>query len=207
MNRNPEKSGIGYPEGPNLEEEDILEAMKEISGYLDITPGDFKEVYSLAYHQALERLSREITAGKIMTREVVAVRVDTPLAEVALAMGEKGISGVPVLDAAGQVVGMISEKDFLRQMGVTGPENFMSLVARCLQSKGCVALPIKKQKAADLMSSPAVTVREETSVQEIAGLFMAKGINRVAVADPAGRLRGIVSRADIVKAYLHRAKS
>jgi CBS domain-containing protein len=205
MSHNPEINEIGSPQGPALEEQDILEAMKRIPGYLDITPGDFKEVYQLAYHHALERLRREVTAGEIMTREVVTVQIDTPLADVAQAMGHRGISGVPVLDAAGQVVGMISEKDFLRQMGAESA-NFMSLVAQCLKSKGCVALPIKKQKAEDLMSSPAITVREETSVQEIAGIFIAQKINRVAVTDPAGRLHGIVSRGDIIKATRHRAK-
>jgi len=190
------------PPGIDLKDEDIYEAMKSIPGYLDITPGDFKEVYQLAYRHALERLSREVTAGEIMTREVVTVRPDTPLAEVAEAMGNRGISGVPVVDPNGQVVGVISEKDLLTQMGLSEPKNFMSLVASCLKSKGCVALPIKQREAADLMSSPAVTVGPDTSVKEIAAIFTAKGLNRVPVTDPEGRLLGLVSRADIVKAAM-----
>ena len=190
------------PKGIDLKDEDIYEAMKSIPGYLDITPGDFKEVYHLAYAHALERLSRAVTAREIMTREVVSVRPDTPLAEVAEAMGSRGISGVPVVDDAGRVVGVISEKDFLTHLGVAEPKNFMTLVASCLQSQGCVALPIKKRLAADLMSSPAVTVGPETSVKEIAALFTAKGINRVPVTDPDGRLLGIVTRGDLVKAAL-----
>ena len=197
----------GAPAGIDLKEEDIYEAMKKIPGYLDITPGDFKEVYLLAYQHAWERLRRRVTAGEIMTREPVAVQPDTPLAAVAEAMGQRGISGVPVVDEAGRVVGVISEKDFLTHMGVTEPQNFMTLVASCLKSKGCVALPIKKQKAAGLMSAPAVTVTEDTPVEEIAGIFTARKINRVPVTDPAGRLRGIVSRGDLVKATLKGAGS
>ena len=49
----------------------------------------------------------------------------------------------------------------------------MTLVASCLRNKGCVALPIKKQTAGDLMSAPAVTVRPETTVREVAELFAA----------------------------------
>ncbi len=188
--------------GIELKDEDIFEAMKAIPGYLDITPGDFKEVYRLAYRHALERLSRTVTAAEIMTREVVAVRPDTPLAEVAAAMGRRGISGVPVVDEAGKVVGVISEKDFLTHMGVTQPQNFMVLVASCLQSRGCVALPIKKRQAADIMIAPAVTVGPAASVKEIAALFTARGINRVPVTDPEGRLLGLVSRGDIVKAAM-----
>jgi CBS domain-containing membrane protein len=198
---------LGQRAGIDLKDEDVFEAMRQIPGYLDITPKDFKEVYYLAYRHAVERLSRAVTAGEIMTREVVAVRTDTPLAEVAAAMGQRGISGVPVLDQTGMVVGIISEKDFLTQMGVTEPQNFMSLVARCLRSKGCVALPIKKQFAGDIMTAPAVTVREGTPVQEIAKIFTAQGINRVAVTDAAGRLLGIVTRGDIVQATTVRGQA
>jgi CBS domain-containing membrane protein len=190
------------PPALDLKDEDIFEAMKAIPGYLDITPGDFKELYQLAYRHALERLNRAVTAQEIMTREVVTVPPDSPLAEVAAAMGHRGISGVPVVDPAGRVVGVISEKDFLTQLGVAAPGNFMSLVASCLKSKGCVALPIKKQTAGDLMSAPAVTVGPDTSVKEIAALFTAQGINRVPVTDAAGRLLGIVSRGDLVKAAM-----
>ena len=81
--------------GIEIKEEDILEAMRAIPGYLDITPGDFKEVYRLAFQHALERLSRAVTAAEIMTTDVVTVKPDTPVAEVAAAMGRRGVSGVP----------------------------------------------------------------------------------------------------------------
>ena len=197
---------LNMPESINLTEADILEAMKKIPGYLDITPLDFKEVYCLAYRQAVERLSREVTAREVMTQEVTHVQIDTPLAEVAESMGGRGVSGVPVLNRAGQVVGVISEKDFLSRMGVTGPKNFMNLVAGCLKTKGCIALPLKQQKAEDIMSSPAVTVAEDATVREIANLFTTKNINRAVVTNKDGLLLGIVSRGDIVKATMRGAR-
>ena len=54
---------LDLPESIDLTETDVLEAMKEIPGYLDITPRDFKEIYSLAYRQARSRLFREVTAA------------------------------------------------------------------------------------------------------------------------------------------------
>jgi CBS domain-containing membrane protein len=186
--------------GIEIKEEDILEAMRAIPGYLDITPGDFKEVYRLAFQHALERLSREVTAAEIMTTDVVTVTPDMPVAEVAAAMGKRGVSGVPVVDAENKVVGVISEKDFLTRMGVQDAKNFMSLVANCLMTKGCMALPSTAALAGDIMNSPAVTVAPDTPVRDIAGLLTQRGINRVAVTDPAGRLLGLVSREDIVKA-------
>jgi CBS domain-containing membrane protein len=197
-----EGTGGGPRAKIDLKEEDIFAAMRQIPGYLDITPGDFKEIYALAFQHALERLNREVTVAEIMTREVVGVQPDTPLADVADAMGQRGVSGVPVLDNDRRVVGVVSEKDFLRRMGVKESQNFMTLVASCLRSKGCVALPIKKQTAGDLMSSPAVTVTPETRVRDLAELFAARHINRAPVTDAAGRLVGIVTRGDLVKATL-----
>ena len=94
-----DKPEPGPTPGIEIKDEDILEAMRAIPGYLDITPGDFKEVYRLAFQHALERLSRAVTAAEIMTTDVVAVNPDTPVAEVAAAMGRRGVSGVPVVDA------------------------------------------------------------------------------------------------------------
>ncbi|MGA9756096.1 MAG: CBS domain-containing protein [Desulfobaccales bacterium] len=196
-----------FPAGIELKDEDIYEAMRAIPGYLDITPADFKELYRLAFQHALERLSREVTAAEIMTTDVVAVNPDTPVAEVAAAMGRRGVSGLPVVDAEHKVVGVISEIDFLTHMGVTEPKNFMSLVAGCLKTKGCVALPIKRSLAADIMTSPAVTVAPDTPVRTIAALLTDRGINRAPVTDPAGRLLGLVSRGDIVKATMGRKVS
>ena len=190
-----------------LKEEDILEAMRAIPGYLDITPGDFKEVYRLAFQHALERLNRAVTAAEIMTIDVVAVNPETPVAEVAAAMGRQGVSGVPVVDAENQVVGVIWEKDFLSRMGVKDPPNFMSLVAGCLMTKGCIALPIKHALAKDIMTSPAITVAPDIPVRDLALLLTQKSINRVAVTDPSGRLLGLVSRGDIVQATTGRGAS
>jgi CBS-domain-containing membrane protein len=188
--------------GIELKEEDIITAMQQIPGYVDITPRDFKEIYLLAFQHALERLRREVTVGEIMTRELVAVHTDTPLAEVAEAMGRRGISGVPVLDETNKVVGVVSEKDFLSRMGVREPQNFMTLVSSCLRTRGCVALPIKKQTAGDLMSTPAVTVSPVTQVRDLAKLFTDRRINRAPVTDAEGHLLGIVTRGDLVRATL-----
>jgi CBS domain-containing membrane protein len=80
-------------------------------------------------------------------------------------------------------------------------------VAACLKTRGCVALPIKQEEAEDIMSSPAVTVEEQATVKKIAKIFTTRNINRVVVTDPEGRLLGIVSRGDIVKAGFDGVKS
>ena len=174
--------------------------MKEIPGYLDITPSDLKEIYRHAFRHALERISRPVKAAEIMTRAVHQVRVDTPLEDVAGLMARQRISGVPVLDESGRVAGVISEKDFLGRMGAADPAHVMGIIAACLGGKGCVAMPIRGRTAADIMATPAITVREDTSTLEILEIFSTRNINRVPVIDGSGRLAGIVSRADILRA-------
>jgi CBS domain-containing protein len=195
-----DNTSLNFRETIDLSEADILEAMKKIPGYLDITPRDFKEIYTLAYRQAISRFFQEVTAAEIMTRDVVVVSAETPLAEVAGAMGARGISGVPVLEQNGRVTGIISEKDFLTRLGVTGNQNFMTLVASCLTTKGCVDLPMKKQLAKDIMTSPAITVTADMSIKEIAALLASRKVNRVPVVDADGKLLGIVSREDLLRA-------
>lgn len=196
------KSASPSPAGDvGMTDEDVYEAMKSIPGYLDITPGDFKELYCHAYRHALERISRSVSARDMMTKDVVFARLDTPLEEVAELLGRRGITGLPVLDEAMKVAGVISEKDFLSRMGEQGPKTFMSVVASCLKGKGCVALPIRAKTAADIMSSPAVTVREDTPYSEIADLMAQRGINRTPVVDGEGRLVGVITRNDLIAAF------
>ena len=182
----------------DISDDDIYDAMKEIPGYLDITPGDFKEVFRFAYQHAVERLS-SVKAGDVMVTEVVSVTRKTPLDQVAAVMARHGISGVPVVEEGERVVGVISEKDFLTRMGEQDTETFMGVVAECLKGLGCVAVSIRGQNAEDIMTSPAVTVNEETSIREIANLLTEKNINRVPVINRKGHLVGIISRADIVR--------
>jgi CBS domain-containing protein len=183
----------------SISDDDIFEAMRNISGYLDITPGDFKEVYLKAYQHAVFRLTQSVKVADVMTREVAFVRENTPLKEVAELMAVRKISGVPVVDDAGKVAGVISEKDFLTVMGGGQAGTFMAVIAQCLLGKGCLAAPARAQSARDIMTTPAVTVTRETPILEVAALFSEKKINRVPVVDAAGLMIGIVSRADALK--------
>ncbi len=183
-----------------ISDKDVYEAMKDISGYLDITPGDLKELYLHAYSHALRRITESKKAIDIMTRDVVAVEKNTPLKLVAKLMAEKGVSGVPVLDTGRKVAGVISEKDFLFRMGGKDARSFMSVVATCLKGKGCVALSIREKKAEDIMTSPAVTLIEDATLLDITNLLREKNINRIPVVNRDDKLTGIVSRGDVLEA-------
>jgi CBS-domain-containing membrane protein len=181
---------------------DILEAMKSISGYLDITPADFKELYRIAYRHAAERFARSITARDIMTRDVVSVKPEDTLENVVGVMSAKRISGVPVLDPAGKVLGIISEKDIVSRLLGDDSGNLMSLVSGCIRAEGCLCRTLRSLTAKEIMTSPVVTVRETASLAEIAELLAGRKVNRLPVTDQEGRLLGFLTRNDIVNATL-----
>ena len=129
----------------------------------------------------------------------MSVSLDTSLKETAAKMVSHGISGLPVLDEGKMVLGVISEKDFLFHMGDKKTRSTMEVIAQCLSSKGCIAVSMRTGFAKDIMTSPALTVFENTPVFEIASIFAEKNINRVPVVDVNDHLVGIVARADILR--------
>ncbi len=184
----------------DMSDEDILGAMKSIPGYLDITPGDFQEIFRHAYRHAVERITQSLLAANVMTEKVISVTPETTLKETAATMAAHGISGVPVLNDRKTVVGVISEKDFLFHMGAKKTRSIMNVIAQCVADNGCVAVSIRSGYAKDIMTSPVHTVLEDTPVFEIASKKKKKNINRVPVVDSNGHLVGIIARADIFQA-------
>jgi CBS domain-containing protein len=139
----------------------------------------------------------------VMTRSVAAVRAETPLKDVAALMVERGISGVPVVDAEGAVLGVVSEADFvIKERGVVGSRN--RLLARIFgESRQARAelVKIKATTAGQAMTSPALTMEAGDTLQQAAELMASRRVNRLPVVE-GGRLVGIVTRADIVRAYI-----
>jgi len=193
----------------DLSEDDVMAAMKSIDGYIDITPGDFNEIYHVAFRLAIDRLSGLLKAEDIMTQQVIAVTPDTLLTETARMMASANISGVPVVNKDQAVVGIISEKDFLKKMGDgMGTEtsgSFMGVIAQCLENRGCVAMPIKGKTAKDIMISPVITAYPDTTISELSKKLADNRINRIPVITEQGKLIGIVSRGNIVDSYCAKA--
>jgi CBS domain-containing membrane protein len=198
MNQNPPKDKQSLA-GLEIGDDDLYEAMKEIPGYLDITPGDLKEVYSHAYRHALDRITNSVRARDLMTGAVYTVQRDTPLRDVAGILDANEISGVPVIDTDMRVIGIISEKDFCSHMGDRASKSLMGVIADCIKNQSCFAMTIREKKAEDIMTAPVVTVGEDATLRQITTVLAESSINRVPVVDSRGCLVGIISRADIIR--------
>mgnify|MGYP001427393348 CR=1 FL=1 len=194
----PQPNTPGLDPAALLSDEDIYEAMKKIPGYLDISPGDFKELYLLAYQHAEDRLYNRLRAADIMSRQVVTVKPTTPLAEAAALMTKHHITGLPVVDEEDAVAGILSEQDFFRNMGNGQQTSCMALIADSLASGGCHVPSIRGRTVGEIMRTPVVTVAETALVHEVSKLMREKKINRVPVTDNDHRLVGILTRSDVM---------
>lgn len=136
----------------------------------------------------------------VMTTKVVAVRENASYKEILIAMAGYRISACPVLDTAGHVIGVVSEADLLPKE--IGPEPF-SGPGRQLRSSGRRGERSKAAAltAAELMSTPPITISPEASVTEAARQMGEHGVKRLPVVNEAGRLVGIVSRIDVLSVF------
>jgi CBS-domain-containing membrane protein len=135
----------------------------------------------------------------VMTTDVVTVEAWTPFKEIVARLAEHRISAVPVMDNDGRVLGVVTEADLLLKQEHPDPELDIPLAwskhRRLEREKAAAAV------AGKLMTTPAVTVPPTATVTDAARRMHAAGVKRLPVVDEAGRLVGIVSRADLLKVF------
>lgn len=137
--------------------------------------------------------------GDLMTRDVVAVSPGTPLKDVAALLVDHRISGVPVCDANGVVLGVVSEADILWKTQGHQPERGRFL-HWFVDHTGGDDLRLNARDAGAAMTSPALTIEANVDAAKAARVMVEKRVNRLPVVD-RGRLVGIVTRADLVRAF------
>jgi CBS domain-containing protein len=133
---------------------------------------------------------------QLMTENVVTVEPDASLRDAAALLVQHRISGLPVV-SGGKVVGVLSEGDIV--MKTSGGNERGGLLA-WLFDVDIDSERIAARTVSDAMSSPVVTIAPSRPVHEAARLMIDDGVNRLPVVDE-GRLLGIVTRADIVRAF------
>ena len=138
----------------------------------------------------------------VMARSVVTVDPTTPLKDVAGSLVDNRISGVPVVDSLGTVLGVVSEADLLvKEQGAEAIRHrrLVRFFGDSSESRAQLA-KLAAVTAGEAMTAPAVTLGSARPISEAAALMTARKINRLPVVD-GGRLVGIVTRADLVRAY------
>jgi CBS domain-containing protein len=128
---------------------------------------------------------RHRTVADLMTPDAVTVQRGTPFKEIARLLDEYGITAVPVVEADGRPVGVVSEADLLHsRLSENSPTT-----------------------AEGLMSAPALCARPEWTAVEAARVMERSRVKRLPVVDGAGRLIGVISRSDLLQLFLRRDRA
>ena len=142
-------------------------------------------------------------AREIMTRKPISVPASMPVEDCARLLREKRISAVPVVDAANGVIGIVSEGDLIRRREA-GTQRRYSWWLELVSDPQAMARDFVKSsghKVSDVMTRQVVSITEDMPLAAIAGILEKRHIKRVPVMRD-GKLVGIVSRADLVRALL-----
>jgi CBS domain-containing protein len=140
-------------------------------------------------------------ARDVMSKAVVSVTPDCSIEDMAKKMEEYRISGLPVVDTAGKLVGVVTEGDCLRRAEL-GTERKRSMWRTFMATQGTLAeeyIRSHARKVADVMTRDPITVGEDTPLEDIIHLMEKHRIKRLPVLKD-GELVGIVSRANLVQA-------
>ncbi len=147
----------------------------------------------------------ELTARDIMTDKVITISKDASIEKLSGILIKNKISGVPVTGEDGKILGIVTEADIIVQdTDLHFPAYFKLLDAVIyLESLNKFRNNLKKHlatKVEDIMTKKVRTVSPDTPVSELAEIMLSKKINRLPVVDENDHVKGIVTRADIVKA-------
>jgi len=137
------------------------------------------------------------TVRDVMTTSVIAVRGDTPFKDMAAMLGSSRVSGFPVIDQAGKVIGVVSDTDMLiKEADQAGHPGLFAGLRRSRDHEKAAGVT-----AAQLMTSPPVTIGPDEPVQHAAFLMYDRAVSRLPVVDEAGHLAGIVSQVDVLSIF------
>ena len=146
----------------------------------------------------------------VMNKSVVVLSPDDTVLKASLKLSERNISGAPVVDASGMLIGIFSEADVFKSMKIS--KKALRLIYPSLSSVSVTfqtqetereALEAYKEvenlKVGDIMTTEVVTARPEEELRDAIKRMVSKGINRLPVIDGENKVIGIITRGDILK--------
>jgi CBS-domain-containing membrane protein len=191
-----EAAGL-VPPHIDLSDEEIVGAMREMAGYIDVTARDLREIYRRAYPRAVERSLRGLRAGELMRIGTRPAHTQMALLDAARLLVEQSVRSLPVVDDGGRVVGVLAEADFLHQLHAGST---LQLLLRLLEEPSAVDSAPCGSSVSLAMRSPAVTVTVDAGFRAIASAFARHSGSSMPVVDAEGGLLGMLVRRDFASA-------
>jgi CBS domain-containing protein len=138
--------------------------------------------------------------GDVMTKNVIVVEPEDSFKHIAEALAHNQVSAVPVVDGAGTVLGVVSESDLLAKVAAGGEPS--PKLGKGFAERRHLQRKAHGETAADLMSAPAITALATDHVVDAARVAAKAHVKRLPVVDESERIVGIVTRSDLLRAFL-----
>ena len=187
---------------------DFQQALQSMDTYIDITVDDLMALTQRAEQFASRRATEGIGVRRVMSQPVHTVHPQTPLTDAAHLMVTERISGLPVVDDGGRLVGIITEADFLRALGVpthqphhTLWQTLESLFSH-LARHGDLEAP--DSEVTEHMVKNVVSVSPDQDVHGVIEVMKRNNVKRVVVCDSERQVLGMVTRSDLVRIFFDR---
>ncbi len=145
-------------------------------------------------------MPRHTKVREIMTPAPKKVGTTTPLDEVARLLLSSAFTGLPVVDEENRPVGVIAQGDLIYKAGM--PMRLGLLAESGREKVGAALEALAPKQASEVMTKPAVTIGQDNMVTEAVELMLRKQVKRLPVVDAAGKLVGILSRADVFQTVI-----
>ena len=144
---------------------------------------------------------------EIMIKDVVSIKPDDNAKDALALLFKMQISGLPVIDGQGKLVGMFTEKDILRSI----LPSYIEKVGRFVYEENPKSIKnkfkeLENLKVSQLMRKEVITVFEEAAVCEVARIMLTQKVRRTPVLNKENKVVGIVAREDIIKSYAKEAE-
>lgn len=167
---------------------------------LDIDRDELEDILRRTELRSLRRRSGHTDCGRVMSRDVIAIRPDQPVTEAFRRLREHHIKALPVTDVDARVVGIVTLTDLVSRASWTPERNSMGLGRRLAAALS--GAPRPGGAVRDIMTAPVKTVRPDDWIADAILLFAQEGLHHLPVTDGDGRLVGILSQSDILVAML-----
>lgn len=170
-----------------------------------IRPDAFEEAASKGSVHHMPSAADRTTVAAAMTANVMCVRQDVSIEALTALLLERGISGVPVVDANGFPIGVVSKTDLVREQHEMGESVGAALpyeegwAMDYTLRDGFLSEPIARRTVADIMTPLAFTLYEHSPLSQAAALMAFEGVHRVPVVSGDGRVVGVLSSLDVMR--------
>ncbi len=180
-----------------LTKDDIVDALKEMNAYIDVTESDLEQIYTRASLQHMRKQMGEVYCRDIMVRDVAAAEYGDEVETVWETMRRRKLKGLPVIDRARRVIGVITIVDFLKRADTHHSHaHFIDRLREFIRrTPGPSAA--KSESVGEIMTSPAVTAMEDLHIVSLIPLFSQHNIHHVPIVDHDRRLVGMVTQTDL----------